>query len=520
MSKQSQSAGRRGMAQAVADTEQQVLEDFEVSWDGLDEAMDNSDLGDGMRYAWSYHLARISKHLRLSVHNAITTHAEEARQAVDAVWQNPFTRHNALRTVCSVFTHVPALTEHPTRHFWSDALDASDEHCDQLMAGRIPIASIARQMPNIDDLMQYADNLRHETSKSVSRDKLLLDTVTLLPPMQVKEMCSICVRHAADEIPVGENSIIVYPDGTVELLLQDFPDVEGHGPLVRTLQGKLAASVRDSLRLWPRNGMFEGDKVSFFHNESAFSMYARKLLSRVRAGSSLRGLRHACASKYVCMDPGPYCTPETKVRDLATQLMVTPRALHECIKDYGPEMRVNPPPDMPWAPMAELAVPRALATVQELHGAGVDLSTLLAAAANMDHSTIEGSMGKVLLQLIATVRFLSTLQGLGNVLIVREPRQMAPEPGKEVIIAQDGRVRFSQWEEDNAPQVHVMPPDTGQAVLDSLQAWPRDRLFVNAVSGAPLRKNLFHSWAKLVMCTSLGTRLTWYGVRCAWERRP
>jgi hypothetical protein len=230
----------------------------------------------------------------------------------------------------------------------------------------------------------------------------------------------------------------------------------------------------------------------------------------------MRGARNACATRYICLDPGPLQTPNDVLSDMAEQMAVSVDIMLLHVKDFGPQARMQNPaePVMPWPAMIDCA-PDLRGILQELHGAGTDLDAMLDRAKTMEDDTLQSSMSSVLLHILATSTLPKWVYGLGVVHVAHAEEMLARQHciringDNATLILTSGVERFTLQLTD----------DASHAVKRSLDAHPRELLFMDPTSKAPMRINCFHAWMGEVLGTAMNAPVTWYGVRIAQERR-
>ena len=457
---------------------------------------------------------RISGAMRTTFLQAILVHMHTTLGVIQNLYGNPFTQAQIVRGARAAFTHLPALNEHPARAFWKDAGDAIGATCSAIHASRTPEPSTLQQMPDLVSLRQTADGLSHDVSLHVSKAKVLFLMLTCLPAMIPVEIADLHIIPDSHHIRLWENALVLCADGSVDMVVQS----RYHAPVVRKVTGDLAAAIHASVTCWPRRYLF-ADKHGAVPSPDTFSGWAcRNLLSRTGRKWTMRGARNACATRYICLDPGPLQTPNHVLSDMAEQMSVSVAIMLVQVKDYGPQARTQNPaePVMPWPAMIDCAS-ELRGVVQDLHGAGTDLDAMLDCAKLMDDNTLQSSMSHVLLHILATSALPRWLYGLGTVHVTQSEEMLVGQNSHHLRINGDNAT-LSLTSGLDRLTLHLTD-NTSRAVKRSLGAHPRELLFMDPISKAPLRGHTFHVWLGEVLDTAMNAPVTWYGVGLAHERR-
>ena len=271
--------------------------------------------------------------------------------------------------------------------------------------------------------------------------------------------------------------------------------------------------------LFPRPGVH-----THFKNASSFSTWALRAL-QANTGSqwTVRGLMHAWPTQCVCPDPGPHCTPDDAIRDLAWQMGRSVRALLEAINDGGPEERATWPPAMPIPPSrpAHLPPPASLRVVENLHGAEIDIAMFEARAAEIGHESLQSSMRAAYLSMVADSTFSGDIEGLGTLAVPAvDPGNShfdngAVEARAKILFIGDPALACI---ERAGKASELLGPVSSETIRRSLERWPRSYVFGDDDGATPKRMNVFWLWSTEVLSACADRTVTSFGVRCAKRR--
>jgi len=232
----------------------------------------------------------------------------DSYKKLQKAYPNTVTRKTIVTSIVSVFKHNPdfeALHKKQASE-WRVRQRHLSEMEQAIRDNNVVTDAMRAKLPDIAAVSEIAEKLKVDPpgldSKKKSMQHLLLRMMVDMPPKR-SDLGSVKVCGAATPVPehgrnakrpnVDGNFVVVHRTGPITLVLQDYKTSKFYGTFVERLPDGISKDVRESLKKYPRQHVFE-DKDGKPYDGHAFGEYVKRTFKEyTNKPSGINAIRHA-----------------------------------------------------------------------------------------------------------------------------------------------------------------------------------------------------------------------------------
>lgn len=230
------------------------------------------------------------------------THAVISKQYPNSVT----TQRNAVSSISSLFSHSPdfANKHAAVRRRWQDSLSLLGGLQKREKADNRVTPEQQREMASTSEILSAIRKLQKvsRTSMRLNQHYLIFRMHTVLPPKRL-DYNALRVVTAKNAPPSYKgNYVLLPPSGKATLVLQKFKTAKAYGALVEQIPSELAAELRQSLRLFPREYVFVGRDGDAMTKSTYGKLIRRVFEEHLGKPCTINSIRHAYISEHATND--------------------------------------------------------------------------------------------------------------------------------------------------------------------------------------------------------------------------
>ena len=242
---------------------------------------------------------------------AIVVNPGKLWEALINKYSNVHTLRTKMNRVNSILKYDTDLGTVVTRVFWKKRHERAKKASEDKYDNNVLEEKDAAKMVDFDELLKVVNALAGNANDEckTSMEHLWLLVAAKVPAKRSDWGALKYVKRKEMTYSKEQNFIIVPEEGPATLVLNKYKYSKDKGRFEEDLPGDVTAALRESLREWPREYMFENTKSNPYSNDTFSAWSAKTLRKHLGGRPCIQGLRYSYAQP---MADGTHTTAERK----------------------------------------------------------------------------------------------------------------------------------------------------------------------------------------------------------------